>query len=233
VVARRVTVVERLVTEPVRKRVDTEGSLLDEEDAQDTAVDETSLPVTPAETGNNGGEDEAHEEDDLEIVTVLPDNDWVIVEVRDVGTSNSLGVLLHEHPAKVRVEQTLANRVGVLVGVGVSVVCAVVASPPSDGALDGTTTNGSEENLERKRGVVGSVCPQTVVASSDAETGCEVVRNGPNGGCEPERSPEGGNAASHRNADDERDIEPIDVLVPISAVHRGIGDVRFVWVVAL
>merc|ERR1712227_600766 len=105
VVTRRVAVVERLVTEPVGKGVDTEGGLLDKEDTEDTGVDEPTEVVTPADTGNEGREDEAHEENDLEVVLVLPDNDRVVVEIRDVGTTNSLGVLLHEHPAEVRVEE--------------------------------------------------------------------------------------------------------------------------------
>ena len=52
VVTRRVAVIEGLVTEPVGQRVDAEGSLLNEEDAQDTGVDEATPPVTPSETGH-------------------------------------------------------------------------------------------------------------------------------------------------------------------------------------
>lgn len=109
------------------KRVDAEGGLLDEEDAEDTGVDETSHPVTPTKTSDQAWEDQAHEEDGLEVVSVLPDNDWVVVEVRDIGTTNTLWVLLHEHPSEVRVEETFADGVWVLVGIGVSVVCSVVS----------------------------------------------------------------------------------------------------------
>jgi len=109
VITGRVAVVERLVTEPVGKGVDTEGGLLDEEDTEDTGVDETTEPVTPAETGNEGGEDQTHAENDLEVVLVLPDDNGVVVEVGDVGTANSLGVLLHDHPTEMRVEKTLAD----------------------------------------------------------------------------------------------------------------------------
>lgn len=132
VVSWRVAVVEGLVTEPMRKGVDTEGGLLDEEDAENTSVDEAAEPVTPAETGNDGGEDETHEDDGLQVVAVLPDHHGVVVEVRDVGSADTLGVLLHEHPTEVRVEETLADGIGVLVGVGVSVVSTVVSRPPSD-----------------------------------------------------------------------------------------------------
>ena len=72
-----------------------EGSLLDEEDAKNAAVDEAAKPVVPKEAANQHGEDEAHEEDDFEVVLVLPDHDGVFVEVRDVGSTDAFRVLLH------------------------------------------------------------------------------------------------------------------------------------------
>ena len=48
VVSRRVTVVEGLVTKPMCERIDTEGGLLDEEDAENACVDEAAEPVAPA-----------------------------------------------------------------------------------------------------------------------------------------------------------------------------------------
>lgn len=48
VISGRVAVVKGLVAEPVGKRVDTEGSLLDEADAENTSVDKSTHPVTPA-----------------------------------------------------------------------------------------------------------------------------------------------------------------------------------------
>lgn len=141
VIARRVAVVEGLITEPVSKRVDAEGGLLDEEDAKDTSIDESTFPVTPAETSYDTREKKTHDSDNEEVVLVLPSDDGVFVEVRDVGAANTLGVLLHDHPSKVRVEETLANGVGILVGVSVAVVSTVIARPPSDGALDSTSTN--------------------------------------------------------------------------------------------
>jgi len=233
VVTRRVAVVEGLVTEPVGKGVDTEGGLLDEENAEDTGVDEASEPVTPAETCDKSREDETHEENDLEVVLVLPDNNGVVVEVGDIGAANPLGVLLHEHPAEVGVEKTLPDAVGVLVGVSVAVVSAVVAGPPSDGALNGTATNSSEEDLEREAGGIGSVRPQAVVAGGNTEASGEVEGNGPDGSLQVERCPVGGNEAAHGNANDEDDIEPVDVLVPVLLCHGSLSDVRLLGVVGL
>jgi len=102
----------------------------------------------------------------------------------------------------------------------------VVSGPPSDGAFDGTTTDGGEEDLERKSGLVRGVGPQTMVASSDTETGCEVVCNCPDGGVAVERGPPSLNQTQKGNANDEEDIEPVDVLVPVGLGHGGVGDVR-------
>jgi hypothetical protein len=85
---------------------------------------------------------------------VLPDNDGVLVEIGDVGTADALGVLLHDHPAKMAVQKTLANAVGVLVGVGVAVVGAVVTAPPADRALDSASANSREPDPQRQTGVV-------------------------------------------------------------------------------
>jgi hypothetical protein len=233
VITGAVAVVEGLVTKPVSKGVDTEGGLLDEEDTENTSVDEASKPVTPAETCDKSREDEAHEENDLEVVLVLPDDNGVVIEIGDVGAANSLGVLLHEHPAEVRVKKTLPDAVGVLLGVGVTVVSAVVPSPPSDGALNGTAANGSKEDLERKSGGVGSVRPQTMVSGGNTEASGEVEGDRPDGGLQVQRGPVCGDETAHRNANDEDDIEPVDVLVPVLLCHWSLGDVGLLGVVVL
>ena len=207
VVPGAVAVVERLVSKPVSEGVDAEGGLLDEEDTEDTSVDVATHPVTPAKPSDKCREDQAHEENNLEVVLVLPDDDGVLVQVGNVGAADALGVLLHEHPSEVAVQKTLANAVGVLDGVGVAVVSAVVTAPPADGALDGTAANSSEEDLEREGSVVGLVSPETMVTGSDAETGPEVVDDGPDGGLPAERCPEGSDAAHQGNANDEEDLQ--------------------------
>lgn len=208
VVPGAVAVVEGLVAEPVGKGVDAEGSLLDEEDAEDTGVDESTLPVVPEETSDSRGENQTHEDDDLDVVLVLPNDDGILVQVGDVGAADALGVLLHDHPAEMAVEKTLANAVGVLVGVGVAVVGTVVTAPPADGTLNSTATNEGEEDAKWERSVVGLVCPETMVACCDTETGPEVVYDGPESGLPFERGPESRDAASEGDADDEGDLIP-------------------------
>ena len=101
VVAGRVAVIEWLVTEPMGQRVDAKGSLLNDEDAEDTSVDKTSHPVTPSKTTDEAREDHAHEDDSLDVIAMLPDNDGVIVQIGDIGTADALWVLLHDHPSNV------------------------------------------------------------------------------------------------------------------------------------
>jgi hypothetical protein len=81
VVPGRVAVVKWLVSQPVSKGVDAERRLLDEEDSKNTSVDEATEPVTPAETSHKAREDQAHEKNYLEVVSVLPDDNGVIVEI--------------------------------------------------------------------------------------------------------------------------------------------------------
>ena len=132
VVTGRVAVIEWLITKPMGQGVDTEGGLLHEEDSEDTSVDESTHPISPSEASYKTGEDHAHEDDSLDVVAMLPDNDWVVIQIGDIGTANSFRVLLHDHPSDVRVEETLSNRVGILVGVGISVMGSVISRPPSD-----------------------------------------------------------------------------------------------------
>jgi hypothetical protein len=207
VVPGAVAVVEGLVAEPVSERVDAEGSLLDKEDAEDTGVDETTLPVAPAEASHGGREEQAHEEEALDVVLVLPDNDRVLVEVGDVSAADALGVLLHDHPSEMAVQEALADAVGVLVGVGVAVVGAVVTAPPADGALNGASANGREPDPQRKTGVVRLVCPETMVSGCDAEAGPKVVHDGPESGLPLERRVHGGGQTSHGDADDGEDLQ--------------------------
>lgn len=101
----------------------------------------------------------------------------------------------------------------------------MVPRPPSDGTFNGTSADGSQEELQRERGLVGAVGPETMVASGDAETSPVVVDDGPNERLEAQGSPESEDAAGKRDATDEDDIEPVDVLVPVFPGDGILGDV--------
>lgn len=141
------------------QRVDAEGSLLNKENSKDSSIDESAPPVTPAEAADEHWEDHTHEDENLEVVLVLPDDDWVFVEIGNIGSTNSLWVLLHQHPSEMRVHQAFADRIWIFLGVGVSVMSTMITSPPSDRALDSTTANPSEEDSKRQSGRVRGMCP--------------------------------------------------------------------------
>ena len=124
VVARRVSVVEWLVAEPVCQGVDAEGGLLDEEDSKDARVNESSQIVTPPKTGHQCRENQAHEQHHLEIVPVLPSHHEILIQVGDIRTTDPFRVLLHQHPPEVRVEEPFADGVWIFIGVGVPVLFA-------------------------------------------------------------------------------------------------------------
>jgi hypothetical protein len=147
VITGRVAVVEWLITKPMCQRVDTECSLLNEEDPQNSGVDETTEPISPSESRDEGWEDHAHEDDRLEVVSMLPDNDGVVIQIRDVGAADTLWVLFHDHPSDMGVEEAFADRVWVLVGIGVTVVSAVISRPPPNGTFNRPTPHGREEDL--------------------------------------------------------------------------------------
>jgi hypothetical protein len=146
-VSRGMSVVKGLVAEPVGKGVDAEGGVVDKDETADTGVVEPTSPITPAKTGNGGRDEEAHDEDDDAVVLVLHADKEVGVEIGDIGTADTLGVLLEEHPSEMSIHQTLSDRVGVLLGIGVSMVSTVVSRPPPDGALNGATTESSKDIL--------------------------------------------------------------------------------------
>ena len=66
--------------------------LLNKENSQNTSINKATNPIIPENTGNSSWEKEAHDKDNLDIVAVLPYDDGVLVEVRNIGTSNTLWV---------------------------------------------------------------------------------------------------------------------------------------------
>lgn len=125
VVSGAVAVVEGLFAEPMGEAVDAECGLLNNKDAQNSSVDEAAQPITPAKAGNESGKDESHENDALHEVPVLPNNNGIFIQVGNVGTADSLRVLLHDHPANVAVKKALPNGVRILFSVGISVMSTV------------------------------------------------------------------------------------------------------------
>lgn len=82
-----------------------------------------------------------------QVVHVLPNNNGVLIQIGDVRTADALRVLLHDQPADVRIDESLPDRVRVLDGVCVAVVCAVALRPPSNRALSCSDSNCCQVDL--------------------------------------------------------------------------------------
>lgn len=134
-----------LLTQPVGKRVDTESRLLDKQKAKNACIYQTTLPITPAQSSYDHWKQHSKGQDQISIIPVLPNNDRVFVQVRDIRSSIVLGVLLQGHPHKVCIPSPLHHAIGVLGCVCPSVVRSVLAAPPPDRPLHSTGTATCQE----------------------------------------------------------------------------------------
>lgn len=209
VVPGRVSVFEWLVSEPVSKRIYTEGSVVDEHQTEYSGVEVSASPVTPTKSSNEHREEESHSDGNLAVVAVLPHDDWVCVQVGNVGSANLLWVLLQNHPTEVRVPESLSDRVWILFGVGISMMSSVISRPPSDGALDGTASKGSQDESQDRGGRVRTVSPIPMISSCYTQTGTEVVDEGPYGSFVIEGGGESPVYSNHRYDEDDWDVEPV------------------------
>jgi len=118
-----------------------------------TGKEESTSPISPSESSDGSRNEESHGQKEREVVLVLPPNDPVLRQVRDIGNSN-LSSWLDNHPANVSPPETFVGRVWVELGVGVSVVCPVTSGPPFDGPLNGSSTCHRQGELKRGGSVV-------------------------------------------------------------------------------
>ena len=75
------------------------------------------------------------------------------------------------------------------------------------------------------------MCPESVVTCRDTKAGGEVVGYCPKRCLELERNPDSLNEAIHRDADNESDIKPVDMFVPVLFCDGSLGDVRLLGIV--
>lgn len=226
-IPRRPPIIKRLLAQPVRETIHAERRLLHKARAQDPRVHQAAAPIAPAQAGDAHGKQPGASEQHLAVVPVLPHDDGVGVEVRNVRAADLPRVLLEQHPAEVREEEAAQGVVGVLGRVGPAVVRAVLAAPEADGALDGAGTREGEEEAQRETPGVAAVRPQAVVAARDAEAGEEVPEEGPDGGCAVQGRGADGVEAVGWDDEDEGGGDPVDVLVPVPQRDGLLADVRF------
>jgi hypothetical protein len=166
VVPRRMLIVERRLSEPMRERVEREYAVMHHTHAQRPRVDVPAPPIAPEIAGNRGGDGEAHEDDEGHVPSLLPAHDRALSKVADVGYARPT-TRLDEHPADVAPPKAAVGIVRVKVGVDVAVMCAVAPSPPPDRTLGGTGTCQRKEHLKRRGSVVGTMRPKTMISRSD------------------------------------------------------------------
>jgi len=77
------------------------------------------------------------------------------------------------------------------------------------------------------------MCPKSVITSCDSQTSHEIIRNRPGCSLPMQWCPVCGNETVDRQANDEGDIEPVDVLEPVGFRDGLFGDVRFLGIVLL
>lgn len=78
---------------------------------------------------------------------MLPSDHLVTAQIRNVGDTG-FTTRLDDHPADVTPKEALVSRVGIEVGICVSVMGPMTTSPPSDAAFDGTGAAEGEEVLK-------------------------------------------------------------------------------------
>lgn len=200
--------------------------------SEDSSVDVSTPSITPEKPRNDSRNDKGHDENEGEVVPMLPAHNGVLGEVAHISDTG-LAARLEEHPTDMGVEEALVGVVGVKVGVGVAVVCAVATRPPLDGSFHCTSTEHGKNILQRQRRVVGTVRPKTVVSGGDAEAGEVVVENGKEKSLPAEGSEHGTNEADEGGDGEDGETEPVDFLVPVLPGNRrkgllglqGVGDI--------
>ena len=106
------------------------------------AADKESIPeiLTPAIACDLSRHDEAHVECEPWVKLLLENNERILQQVGKVHATTSLdnvGVLLHQEPSHVSIEESASSIVGVSISLTVFVVHAVIPSPMVNSSLVG------------------------------------------------------------------------------------------------
>ena len=177
-VTRRMNIREGQITNVVSQRVDAEGRLKNEDGTQDGSVEEATTPVSPTKTRNEDGQGDRQGGREEMVVLLLPSEQGVRLEIGAIGFSDRSLVLLNEQPSHVGPEESAQGVVGVLIGIDIAVMSAVVASPPQAGALE---SRSSAQQNEEARGPVSGECAvrkHAMVSDSNSESGSDVANHG-------------------------------------------------------
>ena len=84
-----------------------------------------------------------------------------------------------------------------------------------------------KRDLDANLRLVRSVCPQAMVASSDSQSGPEVVDNRPDSCWDSHRSIQSCDTTEKGNDKNQCGVDPVDMLVPVAQCNRLLADVLF------
>ena len=238
VIARSVLIVEGGFTKPVSERVDTEGRLstkgesdcsylsakwthvVDKEQTSKRRIEITATPIAPEVTRNDGRDDNAHQDEEPDEPFMLPTDDRVAGEIRDISDAR-LATRLEDHPTDMRPEEPMMGAIGVEVSVSVTMMSTVTARPPLDRTLNSTRASECKEVFERTRSVVGTMGPEAVVTGSNTHTGEKVVEHGEEGSLELERSSAPAVNRGDRSEGEGDEGNPLSLRVQVFPSNRG------------
>jgi len=109
---------------------------------------------------------------------VLEHDTLMGIKIANIDATGTTGILLEDHPADMGVPKALVDSIWVLIGINVTMMGAVIATPPAGRAFKSCCAPSEQNELNRERGVVGLVRPEAMVTSCDACTSENVLNDG-------------------------------------------------------
>ena len=150
----------------MRGRVRQKTHMVHEHQSGGACVEHATLPVTPSKASHESRNHKSHHDQKTKIPLVLPPDYRTLAKVGNVSKTG-LATGFNNHPADVGPEQTMVGAVRVELGVGVTMVGTVTTGPPLDGSLNGACACDCEDILQDFGRIVGSMCPEAMVTSSN------------------------------------------------------------------
>ncbi len=172
---------ERIVTRGVRvgvrpraphvsQRVDEEGDVMADHQAQDAREDERAPHIADRPTCQQGEADVGHQHQ-RHIEAMLELEQRVAAQIGNVGEVRLAAGILAQHPADVRKPETAFDGIRIEVDVvDVQMMRAMAAAPDERAVLQRHRAEDHEEQPQRPVRVVGLVRPQSVVAAGDRQS---------------------------------------------------------------
>lgn len=209
------------------QRVDAESGLKDENGTQDGSIEESTAPVSPAKSSDSDGQNNSERDGESMEVLVLPLEQGVRLEIGAIGFSNGGLVLLDEQPSHVSPEESTLRIVGILIGIDITMMSTVIASPPEAGALEGRSTAKQNKETSGPVSAEGTMGEHAMITNSNSETSSHIANHRQDEGVELEGSSEDSvqtNERSRQNPDGRNPVNTGSGLTKL--IEPSEGDLR-------